>query len=480
MLEIERPSYNALENVGVLDIGVIRVDGTDGQIQVRYQTQPQTATPGEDYVPITGELVFEEGETRKNIRVRIIDDDKREPTQQFEVHLLDPKPGPGVINFRGLGSTQRTVVTITDDDMRPGSLELQKPSYTVSEGAGIVQVGVVRVDGSDGQIRVRYQTLALTALAKKDFVPTAGELIFEEGQTRKDITIKILDDDVWEPSKTFQVQLLNPAPGPGVINFRGLGSKPTTVVTIMDDDMKPGFLELEQSTFSVLEGIGSVKISVVRIGGSDGQIQVQYTTMANSATPGKDFVPTSGELVFEQGETRKTIVVKIIDNNHKEPSRNFEVRLMNPSSGSEVINFRGLGLKTTAMVSILDDDMTPGVLELEQSSYTVPESARKVQINVIRVGGTDGQIRVRYQTIPKTATAKDFQPTSGELIFQKGETKKAIHIQIFDNTIKEPTRTFEFQLTDPTPGLGVLNFRGLGSTSIADISITDDDSKESY
>ncbi|GFR09709.1 calx-beta domain-containing protein [Trichonephila clavata] len=118
IVEIEKPIYNVLENVGVVEIGVIRLDGTDGEIRVGYETQNQTARPEKDFKPVKGELIFGEGEIRKTILAPIVDDDEREPTLQFEVHLLDPTPGPGVINFKGLGSTKSTVVVIRDDDSK--------------------------------------------------------------------------------------------------------------------------------------------------------------------------------------------------------------------------------------------------------------------------------------------------------------------------------------------------------------------------
>ncbi|GFT26641.1 calx-beta domain-containing protein [Trichonephila clavipes] len=127
---------------------------------------------------------------------------------------------------------------------------------------------------------------------------------------------------------------------------------------------------------------------------------------------------------------------------------------------------------------IQENEVTPGALQLEKSRYEVKESDEKILIPVVRVGGNDGQIRVLFKTIPKTATAnKDFPLRNEELIFRQGETKKVIQIPIFDNTIRERDRTFEIHLTDSTAGLGVLNFQGLGPISRAIVTIKDDDSK---
>ncbi|GFS78823.1 adhesion G-protein coupled receptor V1, partial [Nephila pilipes] len=476
VLEVEKSSYEVLENAGGVQIGIVRTGGRDGQIRVRYQTVPKTAIPNKDFQPASGVLIFEEGETRKNIPIQILDDDIRETTKNFQVQLLDPSPGLGVINFRGLGSRATTIVTIIDDDMIPGVLELENPSYVVSERDRRVQIGVIRKGGSHGQIRVKYQTVAKTALARTDFAPTFGELIFEEGEIRKTIHVPIIDDKVKEPAKSFEVQLISPTPGPGVINFKGLGSRVTTIVTITDDDMTPGLLELEKPSYEVSEGVGIVHINVVRIGGSDGEIRVKYQTVAKTASAVTDFLPTKGELIFKEGEIRKSIRVPILNDNIREPSKSFDVQLIDPIPGIGVINFRGLGPRFTTTVTINDDDMTPGLLEFENPTYTVAESVGSLQVVVVRTRGSDGQIRVKYQTRPQTALAGiDFIPVSGELIFNERETKKSIFIQIIDDNVKEPTKSFDIQLLNPSAGQGVINFIGLGQRHITKVFIKDDD-----
>ncbi|GBM76408.1 hypothetical protein AVEN_244781-1 [Araneus ventricosus] len=118
----------------------------------------------------------------------------------------------------------------------PGFFEIEHSSYVVPENAGQVQISVIRLGGKDGQIRVKYKTVARSAAAQTDFLPVEGELVFEEGEDRKFIVVQILNDNVREPAEMFEVQLFDAKAGRGVINFRGTGSKPMTVVTIQDDD----------------------------------------------------------------------------------------------------------------------------------------------------------------------------------------------------------------------------------------------------
>ncbi|GFQ77611.1 adhesion G-protein coupled receptor V1 [Trichonephila clavata] len=477
MLEFEKPSYAVVENKGPLEIVVVRKGDSDGTIQVNFTTIPQTAKPEEDYTPVKGLLIFKAGETRKTIRVPIQNDNVREGTESFKVQLHDPSAGPEVSHFRGLGVWDSCLVTITDDDSTPGVLEFDKPSYTVIENVGTIEIGVVRKEGSDGRIRAKYDTKPKTAQPQQDFSPVSGDVIFEPGETRKTIRIPIRNDNVKEKSESFEVQLHDPSAGPEVFNFRGLGVRDSVLVTITDDDSTPGVLEFEKPFYKVIENEGHVELEVVRKEGSDGRLRVEYKTIFQSAKPVVDFSPVSDYLIFEPGQTRKTIRVPITNDNAKEDTETFKVQLFNPTALSEAFNFKGLGTRNSCLVIITDDDSTPGVLEFEKPSYTVIENVGTMEIGIMRKEGSDGRIRARYDTKPKTAQPQeDFSPVSGDIIFEPGETRKTIRIPIRNDNVKEKSESFEVQLHDPSAEPEVFNFRGLGVRDSVLVTIRDDDS----
>jgi cellulase/cellobiase CelA1 len=75
---------------------------------VQYHTQDGTATSGQDYQPVSGELVFQPGEVTKTISVPIVGDDAVEPSEAFQVVLEQPI-GATLASATGTG-------TIVDDD----------------------------------------------------------------------------------------------------------------------------------------------------------------------------------------------------------------------------------------------------------------------------------------------------------------------------------------------------------------------------
>ncbi|GFS42650.1 g-protein coupled receptor 98 [Trichonephila inaurata madagascariensis] len=290
-----------------MEIGVVRKEGSDGRIRAKYDTKPKTAQALADFSPVSGDVIFEPGETRKTIRTS-------------------------------------------------GVLEFEKPFYTVVESVGIFQIGVVRKEGSDGQVRVGYQTVNKTAKSGEDFSPVFGHLTFEPGQTRKTIPITIKNDDVKENLESFEVQLFDPTALSEVFNFRGLGKIHSVPVTIEDDDMTPGTLELEEPIIIVSEGVRQMLVWVNRVGGTDGQIRCRYRTIPKTAVPGVDYEPNFGELIFQPGETRHVIKFRIINDLIREPLKNFQIELFDAQAGPGVLNFRGLGTKKTSLVTIADDD----------------------------------------------------------------------------------------------------------------------------
>lgn len=91
-----QPFSQVAEDDVTVEVGVARTGGTCGQVRVEYFTgagSGKTATAGEDYMAAAGELIFEDGESRKSFPLTILEDDEREGRESFTVGLRDPTPG---------------------------------------------------------------------------------------------------------------------------------------------------------------------------------------------------------------------------------------------------------------------------------------------------------------------------------------------------------------------------------------------------
>lgn len=184
-------SYQCLENCGSVALNVVRRGGDlTSTVSVDYQTQDSTANAGSDYRFTAGTVVFQPGETEKEICVDIIDDDIFEEDEHFLVHLSNVKVlsgGAGSDGYQpdrgdvpaGLGLPCTATVTIFDDD-HAGIFTFEEPVVTVSENVGVMEVKVTRTAGARGAVAVPYRTMEGTAKGGgEDFEDTHGVLEFQ-------------------------------------------------------------------------------------------------------------------------------------------------------------------------------------------------------------------------------------------------------------------------------------------------------------
>src|SRR4029079_3557908 len=68
------------------------------------------------------------------------------------------------------------------------------------------------------------------------------------------------------------------------------------------DESGPGTLTIDPGAYEVDEDAGTVTVTIVRTGGSDGKVTVKIATSSGSASKGKDFLNKTGKLTFNDGD----------------------------------------------------------------------------------------------------------------------------------------------------------------------------------
>ncbi|XP_040849072.1 sodium/calcium exchanger 1 isoform X12 [Ochotona curzoniae] len=218
----EQGTYQCLENCGTVALTIIRRGGDlTNTVFVDFRTEDGTANAGSDYEFTEGTVVFKPGETQKEIRVGIIDDDIFEEDENFLVHLSNVKVSSetsedGILEanhvstFACLGSPCTATVTIFDDD-HAGIFTFEEAVTHVSESIGIMEVKVLRTSGARGNVIVPYKTIEGTARGGgEDFEDTCGELEFQNDEIVKIITIRIFDREEYEKECSFSLVLEEP------------------------------------------------------------------------------------------------------------------------------------------------------------------------------------------------------------------------------------------------------------------------------
>uniref|UniRef100_A0A8C1WCV6 Solute carrier family 8 member 3 n=1 Tax=Cyprinus carpio TaxID=7962 RepID=A0A8C1WCV6_CYPCA len=213
--------------------------------------------------------------------------------------------------------------------------------YQCLENCGAVLLTIVRKGGDIAKtIYVDYKTEDGSANAGADYEFTEGMVVFKPGEVVKEITVGIIDDDIFEEDEHFFVRLsnvrvletedevLSPSslPYPKAL----IGFPAVATVTILDDD-HAGIFTFESESMHVSESVGIMEVKVLRTSGARGTVIIPFRTVEGLAKGGgEDFEDAYGELEFKNDETCKTIQVKIIDDEEYEKNKNFYLELAEP------------------------------------------------------------------------------------------------------------------------------------------------------
>ncbi|XP_028837744.1 sodium/calcium exchanger 3 isoform X1 [Denticeps clupeoides] len=214
-------------------------------------------------------------------------------------------------------------------------------AYQCLENCGAVLLTVARKGGDVAKtIYVDYKTEDGSANAGADYEFTEGTVVFKPGEVLKEISVGIIDDDIFEEDEHFFVRLnnvrvletddevlsANSLPYPKAL----LGFPAVATVTILDDD-HAGIFTFESDSVHVSESVGVMEVKVLRTSGARGTVIVPFRTVEGMAKGGgEDFEDTYGELEFKNDETCKMIQVKIIDDEEYEKNKNFFLELSEP------------------------------------------------------------------------------------------------------------------------------------------------------
>ncbi|KAK1886089.1 Sodium/calcium exchanger 1 [Dissostichus eleginoides] len=212
-------TYRCLENCGSVALNVVRRGGDPGNtVCVDYRTEDGTANAGSDYRFTEGTIVFKPGETEREIRIEIIDDDIFEEDEHFLVHLSNVRvvsqgnegENNHVDALAGLGLPCSATVTIFDDD-HAGIFTFEEPQVTISESVGMMEVKVIRTSGARGVVMVPYKTTEGTAKGGgEDFEDTHGVLEFDNDEILKMISVRIIDREEYDKQARFHLELQEP------------------------------------------------------------------------------------------------------------------------------------------------------------------------------------------------------------------------------------------------------------------------------
>lgn len=333
-------------------------------VSVDYRTVDDTAKAGVDYTPVAGTVTFAAGETAKAIPVSVVGDAIAQPTRSFFLSLSNPTGAPigfgqavGTILDDTSGRTYIRLDSDSDDWLGAGKHMTLTPAdggISVQTAGSAVLIHYVSTDPSFWELyfsapagqplkpgiyegAVRYAGVSSIDLPSFDVFGehrgsnvVTGRFLVLQAEYDSGGNIQKLAVDFELHSESLPPALFGSV---RYNSFVGLGSH----ISVASSEHYEGNGEAEDMTFWV-------SLSAP----APWPVTVEYATADGTAAGGVDYIPLSGAVTFQPGETTARVNVPLLGNVVPQPDRVFSIGLSNPV---------GLAIAFgNAIGTIVDDD----------------------------------------------------------------------------------------------------------------------------
>ena len=380
-VEFTSPLFAVKETDAIALVGIRRRGGTEQTgtpVRVQFDTSDFTGTNGLDYLSVNTVIEFAEGETFTTISIPILHNLGRLVDSSVKLTLSNPEGNLVITN------QPNAVLVISNTDCL---ISFSTNNYNANENdiSGFATVNLVRSGSLLGTVSVDCTTLGGNAVPNIRYFTTNSTIVFGDGETTKPFSVRLINDNVVNDNQTIGLVLTSfQNASPGLIT--------NATITVIEDDFGPGFFSFGATNYSVNEAGGVANVQLMRTGGSNGIVSVQYLVSGGTATAGVDYTDGTGTVVFANGQTSTNIQLGIINDSLLEGPETVNIYLANPSNGAQ------LGTPANTVLTIVDDDVANFVpagsaLVLENSNPTNgmidPGETVTVQLAVRNVGSVN-------------------------------------------------------------------------------------------
>lgn len=171
-------------------------------------------------------------------------------------------------------------------------------------------------------------------------------------------------------------------------------------------------------------------------------VRTDYRTSPGTAGT-RDYQPASGTLVFQPGDTSKTITVPIKGDLVDETNEQLSIFLNNPHNAS-IAN-------GVAVLTINEDTDPQPTVSIADVSVTEGNSGSTVAAFPVTLSAVSGKpVTVSFAVSPGTATPKvDYDTFFGSVTIPPGTLSRIVAVTVSGDSFVEPNETFSVTLSDP-------------------------------
>jgi hypothetical protein len=259
---------------------------------------------------------------------------------------------------------------------------------------------------------------------------------FGDGTPKQTVTGNGNVDHIFPVTGNFEIDV-------DIHNNTGTGSVHGSAYVCADP---PSYVRFTKSNYEVSESGGTVTVTLQRSGDTSRAFDLDYSTFPNGSEFVRNLEPLMTKVLFGAGETTKTIVHRVQDDNVFTGDSDHSIGVL--SDGAALMDG---GPVTVSNIRVVEDETGP---ELSIDDLTVPEGNGQHPITFTIHLSKPATERVYAWCVPHDGTAKsgtDFRLAGSTMIIEPGQTSGTCTVDIFGNTVPGPDKTFTVT-TDPVMG----------------------------
>ena len=441
-----------------------------------------------DFVTYGDTVSFSAGETSKTVTLDIAADTVSEADEQFYVQLVNPGVGSSIDT-----NAAQKVLTIVNDDIDQLSVVANSASQlegNLADGAYTVySFTVSRLDPTiSASVDWTVAGSGAYALANDNFYAgaadgytygTSGTVAFAVGETSQLITLAVKTNAVGDFDRTFTLALSNPSAGS---ELAAQNSTAQAVVVNDDPALHVELLPSASADHNYLEGNGLmgtlVSFKVIRTGSTAGlatvswQLQADGSETTNMADWG-GYWP-SGNVVFADGQSEKTVQVRVASDRVFEEDEGFTVALSNATNATIIVD------PALASGVLVNDDNGVSVISQQASLIEGDSGVQYASFDIAAQGVAGQNVVVSYvvegsDSVP--ANGADFEGgefPQGSVTLQLGSdgtASQSLQMGVNGDNTFGPDETFRLRIVSVT--------NGSIAQGSAQVTISNDDSRVS-
>jgi MYXO-CTERM domain-containing protein len=417
-------------------------------ITIQY-TVEGSATPGDDYGALNGEVALSPDQFSVSIPVNVPGDDSVFEGEETVVVRLVEHDTVSV-------SPDTATVTIADSSYSVTvSTTSNAAEDPISAGAFAVSLGARNESGT--ALDVNY-SVGGTATSGTDYEPLSSPATIPVGADSVAVSVTPLGDDEPEDDETVQLTLLSTNDGRVPV-----GSPATASVSIADGD-DAGTAEVIVSVSASSDASETPAVPgaflIQRVGGSDRAVTIAYS-VDGSATPGDDYNTLAGSVSLAEGATEASVPVETKGNDTSlEGDETVRITLLAVENEISVAD-------ATATVTIVDSPHSVTASRISNASEN-PLGVGRLRISLGASNDSGSGLAVSYNVGGTAIPGTDYEALAGTAVIPIGSGQVDIDVTPVDDDLEEDNETVAITLTaTDNPDVPV------GDPATADLVITD-------